>query len=82
MQRYSFIASWVPGKSNVVADALSRSPVDQPFPTDEIAEGPHSMPERIHLIDVMEGSSAANPDMLLPSVSAASAVDPVLVSLR
>jgi hypothetical protein len=82
MQRYSFTASWVPGKQNVMADALSRSPVDQPSPTDEIAEGPRSASERVHLMDVMEGSSSANPDILLSSVSAASAVDPVMISLR
>ncbi|KZS16536.1 Uncharacterized protein APZ42_017711 [Daphnia magna] len=51
MQRYSFTASWVPGKHNFNADALSRSPVDQPCPSDEIAEGPHSASERIHLMD-------------------------------
>ena len=33
-------------------------------------------------MDVMEGSSSSNPDILLSSVSAASAVDPVLISLR
>ncbi len=82
MQRYSFTASWVPGKQNVMADALSRSPVDQPSPTDEIAEGPRSASERVHLMDVMEGSSSANPDILLSSVSAAPAVDPVMISLR
>jgi hypothetical protein len=82
MQRYSFVASWVPGRNNVMADALSRSPVDQPSPTDEIAEGPHSASEHVHLMDVMEGSSSNNPDILLSSVSAASAVDPVLISLR
>ena len=65
-----------------MADALSRSPVDQPYPTDEIAEGPHSASEHVHLMDVMEGSSSSNPDILLSSVSAASAVDPVLISLR
>jgi hypothetical protein len=82
MQRYSFTASWVPGKQNVMADALSRSPIDQPSPTDEIAEGPRSASERVHLMDVMEGSSSANPDILLSSVSTASAVDPVMISLR
>ena len=82
MQRYSFTASWVPGKQNVMADALSRSPVDQPSPADEIAEGPRSASERVHLMDVMEGSSSANPDILLSSVSTASAVDPVMISLR
>jgi hypothetical protein len=63
-------------------DALSRSPVDQRSPTDKIAEGPHSASEHVHLMHVMEGSSSSNPDILLSSVSAASAVDPVLISLR
>ncbi|KAK4024659.1 hypothetical protein OUZ56_010081 [Daphnia magna] len=65
MPRYSFTASWVPGKHNFNADALSRSPVDQPCPSDEIAEGPHSASERIHLMDGIEGSSSANLDVLL-----------------
>jgi hypothetical protein len=81
MQRYSFTASWFPGKQNVMADALSRSPVDQPSLTDGIAEG-RSASERVHLMDVMERSNSANPDILLSSVSTASAVDPVMMSLR
>ena len=40
MQWYSFVAVWVPGKNNVMADALSRSPVDHPSASDEIAETP------------------------------------------
>ena len=80
MQRYSFVASWVPGRNNVMVDALSRSPVDQPSPTDEIAEGPHSASEHVHRMDVMEGSSSSNPDIFLSSVSVA--VDAVLISLR
>ena len=31
MPRYSFVASWVPGRNNVMADALSRFPVDLLF---------------------------------------------------
>ena len=40
MQRYSFVAVWVSGKSNVMANALSRSPADHPSASDEIADGP------------------------------------------
>jgi hypothetical protein len=40
MQRYSFVAVWVSGKSNVMANALSRSPVDHSSASDEIADGP------------------------------------------
>ncbi|KZS06475.1 Uncharacterized protein APZ42_030055 [Daphnia magna] len=80
MPRYSFTASWVPGKHNVMADALSCSPIDLPSPTDEIAEGLHSSSERIHLMDIMEESSSAISDVLLSSVSAVSAIDPVMSS--
>ena len=39
MQRFDFKATWVPGKSNTDADALSRAPFEQPKPEDELAEG-------------------------------------------
>jgi transposase InsO family protein len=82
MQRYSFVAVWVPGKNNVMADALSRSPVDRPSESDEIAEGPQSFSARISLLDTMEGSDDANPDILLTSVAAATSADPIMLSLR
>jgi hypothetical protein len=54
MQRYVFRASWVPGKENVMADALSRSPVDRPSTEDEMAEGPQSFAARVNVVDTME----------------------------
>ena len=82
MQRYVFSASWVPGKENVMADALSRSPVDQPSAEDEMAEGPQSFAARVNVVDTMEGSSDARPDRLLLSVASAVAADPVMTALR
>jgi hypothetical protein len=66
----------------MMADALSRSPVDHPSPSDEIAEGPQSFSAHISLLDAKEGSTDANPDILLSSVAAASSADPVMLSLR
>ncbi|XP_046647670.1 uncharacterized protein LOC124337676 [Daphnia pulicaria] len=65
-----------------MADALSRSPVDRPSESDEIAEGPQSFSARISLLDTMEGSDDANPDILLTSVAAATSADPIMLSLR
>jgi hypothetical protein len=42
MQRYSFTARWIPGKENIMADALSRAPVHFVAPNDELAEVPPS----------------------------------------
>jgi hypothetical protein len=56
--------------------------VDHPSASDEIAEGPQSFSARVNLLDTMEGSSNANPDILLSSVAAASSADPVMISLR
>jgi hypothetical protein len=82
MQRHSFVAVWVPGKNNVMADALSRSPVDHPSASDVIAEGPQSFSAHISLLDTMEGSNDANPDIFLSSVAAATSADPVMMYLR
>jgi hypothetical protein len=81
MQRYSFVASWVPGKNNVMADALSSSPVDHQSTSDEIVEAPQSFSARISLLDTMEGSNNVNPDIFPSSVAAASSVDPVRILL-
>ena len=35
---YSFTATWKPGKNHNAPDALSRAPVDDPHPEDELAE--------------------------------------------
>ena len=40
MSRFSFRACWVHGKKNIEADALSRSPVDQPTKDDLLGEDP------------------------------------------
>lgn len=38
IQLYQFQATWKKGKDHVVADALSRAPVDQPTRDDELGE--------------------------------------------
>ena len=39
IQRYVFTARWIPGKTNLGANALSRTHIDQPQGGDELAEG-------------------------------------------
>ena len=63
MQRYSFVAVWVPGKDSLMADALSRSPVDHPSASDEIAEGLQSFLLRINQPKI---TGCRNPLMQLP----------------
>ena len=82
MQRFSFTARWVPGKSNVDADALSRAPVDDAVPADEIAEGPPSFSPRLSLLCAIEGSELSVVDPVLEKVRAAAAVDPVMIQLK
>ena len=54
MQRYSFITRLVSGKKNADADALSRVPVDQSTPDDELGEGMPSLTARIALMELAE----------------------------
>lgn len=84
MQRYAFHASWVPGKANAIADALSRAPIDSAFPADEFGEGPTSFATRvrINLISAVTGSDANTTDPLLAKVAATVTIDPVMIALR
>lgn len=82
MQRYNFTASWVPGRDNSAADALSRAPVDQPSPSDELAEGPPSFSARLALVFAIAGSDPTVVDPVLVSIQDAAARDPVMLELR
>ena len=82
MQRFDFRAVWVPGKTNIDADALSRAPVDQPKPEDELAEGPPSNTAQQAVISVIEGSAAAVVDPVLDRIGQAAKVDATMVALR
>jgi hypothetical protein len=65
-----------------MADALSRSPIRPAYPVDELAEGPTSFSTRVALISTIDGSDPCTSDPLLDKVSAAAAVDPVMIALR
>ena len=82
MQRFSFIAKWVPGKANVDADALSRAPVSQPKEEDELAEGPASSIARQAIIAVIAGSSDTVIDPVLERIKEEAASDNIMVELR
>ena len=82
MQRYNFVASWIPRRDNSAADALSRPPVDQPTPDDELAEGPPSFSARLAIVFVIEGSSPTAVDPVLKNIQDAAARDPVMIDLR
>ena len=58
MQRFDFVAKWVPGKTNVDADALARAPVAHPSKEDELAEGPLRATARQAIVAAIEGSAA------------------------
>lgn len=55
MQQYAFTIRWVPGKANVDADNLSRTPANKPKRADQLAEGPPSFSARIALISAIYG---------------------------
>ncbi len=85
MSRFSFHARWVPVKENVEADALSRSPVDQPTDADLLGEGPTSYTARkavVNMIAEWSGSKEGTADMTLESIKAAAAADRDLQELR
>ena len=82
MQRYNFVASWVPGRDNSAADALSRAPVDQPTPADELAEGPPSFSARLAIVFAIEDFDPAVVDPVLTNIQDATARDPVMIDLR
>ena len=82
MQRFSFTASWVPGKLNAAADALSRAPVAQPTQADELAEGPPSFAARLALLFAIRGSEPDVVDPVLENIKTAALADPLMIELR
>ena len=85
MQRYSFIARWVPGKQNVGADALSRAPVDQVTVGDEIGEGLPSFTAKVAMLSLSEISAStddATIDPVLQKIKRAAAIDPIMQKLK
>jgi hypothetical protein len=82
MQRFSFSAKWIAGKANKDADALSRAPVGQPSPGDELGEGAPFQPARLSLLCAIERSDAKVLDPILEKVKAAALIDPVMQELR
>ncbi|XP_045025183.1 uncharacterized protein LOC123469907 [Daphnia magna] len=84
MQRYSFVARWVPGKQNADADALSRAPVNHVTTSDELGEGLPSFPAKIAMMSLIGAElSTADPtlDPVLEKIGAA-AIDPIMLKLR
>ena len=82
MLRYVFTARWIPGKQNIEADALSRSPVDRPTTEDEIGEGPHAFIPKKAIVGLINGSTDKSIDSVLETVKAAAAIDPIFKDLR
>lgn len=82
MQRFSFVAKRVPGKSNTDADALSRELVDKATAADELAEGTPSFSPRVAMLSAIELSEPSVLDPVLEKVKSAAAVDPVMFELR
>ena len=60
MQRYSFIARWIPGKQNLAADALSRAPVEQLSPDDELGEGLNQFSAKSALVGLIDRKTATD----------------------
>ena len=85
MSRFSFHAHWVAGKENVEADALSRSPVNQPTEADLLGEGPTSYTARkavVNMIAEWSGTKKGTTDITLESIKATAALDRDLQDLR
>jgi hypothetical protein len=82
MQRFSFTARWIPGKGNLMADALSRAPVHLASPNDELAEVPPSAAASVSLLAAIEGSNDNLNDPLLKQIALTTTTDPVMKVLR
>ena len=82
MQRFDFVAKWVPGKTNVDADALSRAPVAHPSKEDELAEGPLRATARQAIIAAIEGSAATVIGPVLEKIKQAAAKDSTMIDLK
>ena len=81
MQRYSFTARWIPGKKNLMADALSRAPVHLGSPSDELAEVPSSADACVSLLAAITGSDDSLSDPLLKRIALTTTTDPVMKAL-
>ena len=91
MQRYQFKAQWVPGKENVEADALSRSPVDtasssikhqQQHQENELAEEAVSFSAKLALINAISGSDTEVLDPVLERIKMTAQKDKQMIELR
>ena len=82
MQRFSFSAKWIAGKTNKDADALSRAPVDSPSPDDELGEGAPFQLARLSPLCVIERLDTKVLDPILEKVKAAALIDHVMQELR
>ncbi len=83
--RFSFNARLVPDKENVEADALSRSPVDQPTEADLLGEEPTSYTARkavANMIAEWSGSKEGTAGTTLEGIKRAAALDRNLQDLR
>lgn len=79
LDRYSFTASWIKGKDNNAADALSRAPTDKPSQKDEVGE---DVNHRICVVSSLRSLSSDNSDLLIQQVSDAARSDPEYQALR
>ena len=85
MSRFSFRARWVHGKEKIEADALSRSPVDQPTKDDLLGEDPMAYTAQKAVVGIIAewaGSKERPTDITLDSIKAAAAADHDLQDLR
>ena len=82
MQRFDFVAKWVPGKTNVDADALARAPVAHPSKEDELAEGPLRATARQAIVAAIEGSAATVIGPVLEKIKQAAAKDSTMIDLK
>ena len=83
MSPFVFTTTWRPGKTHAIPDALSRAPVDDPTPADQVAE----RDVELHVRRVVTAVSADLAESLPPLSSASdckgtSPVDPLLTSLQ
>ena len=82
MEAFDYVAVWIPGKENVAADALSRSPVDKPTAEDELANTPKYFTARTATVGLIAGSDGPVSDSILTKIRAAADADPTLQQLR
>ena len=76
MSRFTFHTRWVPGKENIEADVLSRSPVSKLTEADQLAKGPAAYAARtavVGLIAEWAGSKDGTSHVALEKKTAATA---------